>query len=198
MSHFKNILHRALLTRTKLNTPLASHKCRLCKCSRENFTHLPNCTHLAPLWDRYIKLTNLTFTNDTDKLCTLLLGIRASGASLPPAHGDLFLILWKFIIINFTLAEIERKPFDCNSIWQSVIIRYLSKANTLSFRIGMKQMRADARGLKLDIRHENSLLHPLGTIDTSGVIKWAEPFAQCVPCAESTAGGGTESRGSSP
>ena len=89
---------------------------------------------------------------------------RALLQQSPPAHGDLFLVLWKFIIINFTLAEIERKPFDCNSIWESVIIRYLSKANTLSFRIGMKQMRAEARGLKLDMRHEKSLLHPLGTI----------------------------------
>ena len=198
MSHFKNILHRALLTRTKLNTPLASHKCRLCKRSRENFTHLTNCSHIAPLWDRYIKLTNLTFTNDTDRLCTLLLGVRASGASLPPAHGDLFLILWKFIIINFTLAEIERKPFDCDSIWKSATTRYLSKANTLTYRIGMKQMRADARGLKLDVRHEKSLLQPLGTIDSAGTIAWVDQFAQCLPCAESAAGVGTASHETSP
>ena len=115
----------------------------------------------------------------------LLLGVRASGASLPPAHGDLFLILWKFIVINFTLAELERKPFDCDSIWKSVTNRYLSKANTLTFRVGMKTLTAAARGRQLDIRHENSLLHPLGSIDAEGTIEWAEAFKnECPTCSD--------------
>ena len=41
------------------------------------------------------------------------------------------------------VAEIERKPFDCDSIWKSATTRYLSKANTLTYRIGMKN-EADA------------------------------------------------------
>ena len=98
---------------------------------------------------------------------------------------DLFLILWKFIIINFTLAELDKKPFDCESIWESAIIRYLSKANTLTYRIGLKKITADARQKKLDVRHENALLHPLGTIDETGRITWAEAFAaECPPCSE--------------
>ena len=47
MSHYKNILHRALLTRTKINSPLASHKCRLCNRGKENFPHLITCTRLV-------------------------------------------------------------------------------------------------------------------------------------------------------
>ena len=185
MSHYKNILHRALLTRTKINSPLASHKCRLCNRGKENFPHLITCTKISPLWDRYTKLTNLKFTNETDKLITLLLGVRENGAALPSAHSDLFLILWKFIIINFTLAELDKKPFDCESIWESAIIRYLSKANTLTYRIGLKKITADARQKKLDVRHENALLHPLGTIDETGRITWAEAFAaECPPCSE--------------
>jgi hypothetical protein len=157
----------------------------LCGCGKENFTHLATCKKITPLWTRFSRLANLTFHDDNDKLCTLLLGVRASGASLPPAHGDLFLILWKFIIINFTLAELERKPFDCDSIWKSVTNRYLSKANTLTFRVGMKTLTAAARGRQLDIRHENSLLHPLGSIDTEGTIVWAEAFKdECPPCPD--------------
>ena len=185
MSHYKNILHRALLTRTKQNSPLASRKCRLCNRGTENFTHLVSCSKILPLWTRFRKLANLTFSNESDELITLLLGVRESGASLPSAHSDLFIILWKFIIINFTLAELERKPFDCESIWKSTILRYLSKSNTLTYRVQSKQLTADARGRKLDTRHENSLLHPLGSIDDKGIIHWSEEFEdECPPCSK--------------
>jgi len=61
MSHYKNILHRALLTRTKTSSPLASRKCRLCGCGKENFTHRSTCEKSLLFGPASLDLLTLTF-----------------------------------------------------------------------------------------------------------------------------------------
>ena len=101
--------------------------------------------------------------------------------SHPPllkALSDFHLILWKFILINFTLVELENKRFIADNVWNAAIRRYLSKANTLTYRVGDLTRRAEANLHELNLKQVNELLSPLGTIDSRGSITWVDEFAR--------------------
>ena len=59
MTHFKLILHNALLTRNKDKTRLAigNTQCRLCGEAKESVTHLPRCRCLTPIFNKFMTLS---------------------------------------------------------------------------------------------------------------------------------------------
>ena len=64
-THFKNILHRALYTRSKRNDD-TSRLCRCCKSDIERVIHLVTCNKLKPLWNHFTELTHSEPTNTLD------------------------------------------------------------------------------------------------------------------------------------
>ena len=176
MSHYKNILHRALLTRTRVQSPLGSRKCRLCKAPKEHIHHLAHCPVLAPLWSKFLSLAQVHPVSPTDREMTLLLGIRATGSALTQAASDFLLILWKFIIISFTLVDIENRKFSESDVWRGALRRYISKVNSLSYKAAGKRVRAEARATTIDLRTENSYIHPFAKLNDQGDIEWSSHF----------------------
>ena len=137
--------------------------------------HLPRCRCLTPLWSRFIALTKLSPSDDDSRNKLILLGL--SDPPLPKALSAFHLILWKFVLIRFTLVDLENKPFDTDEVWTGAIRRYLSIANSLTFRVGELTRKAEASNSDVRLDSLNALLHPLGTINSSGVITWNSDMA---------------------
>ena len=179
MTHFKLILHRALLTRT-INSKSSTKLCRLCNKEPERITHLPNCSKLKPIWNTLTKLFGYTTLTGQDWDRLILLGLTPDDTTLKQAYSDLHLITWKFILIHFTLVDLKRQPFRHEQVWRGAITRYLSKANKLPYNLQIKQAMSEARSTKLSTHQEQQLLQPLGEIDDQLQIRWREDFQQLV------------------
>ena len=177
MTHFKLILHRALYTRhiNPEHIRNLTTNCRLCGKTKERIEHLPNCPKLKPIWDRSLKLIARKTARPIDRTRLLLLGI--ANPPLPDSHSDFHLILWKFILIHFTLADLQRKPFDVDSVWKGAIRRYVSKANKLNYTYLLQQKRDEARGPSQLFEEPTNdkytrRIAPLGKLNTMGQISW--------------------------
>ena len=96
-SYFKNVLHRALLTRNRKPADDGDTKCRCCHAAVESLSHLPGCPSLLPCWNRLLSLVNEPHSSRA-----VLLGISKDGHALPLGWRALWLIVWKFVIISFT------------------------------------------------------------------------------------------------
>ena len=139
MTHFKLILHRALYTR-HINPDCLSRlatNCRLCHAATERIGHLPDCSTLQPIFSSFLRLAGCNPTDPTDRSRLLLLGLASP--PLPQALSDLHLIMWKFILIHFTLVDLEHKPFRPRDVWLGAVRRYASKANKLTHKVRVKQ-----------------------------------------------------------
>ena len=180
MTHFKLILHRALYTRhiNPDHTSRLATNCRLCHAATERIGHLPNCSALQPIFKSFLSLAGCNPTDPLEHSRLILLGLTSP--PLPQALSDLHLIMWKFILIHFTLVDLEHKPFKPRDVWLGAVRRYASKANKLTYKIRVKQARAEATFSTLDVRAESHLLSPLATIGDGGIIEWTSPFCRDV------------------
>ena len=125
--------------------------------------------------------------NSIDHSKLIILG--ASTPELPPAILDFHnLILWKFIIIHFTLVDLGNRPFKQEEVWKGAIRRYLSKVNSLQQKIKLEVTEAEARERPANLRRFNALLTPLATINNNGDITWNSAMAPYA--AELCPGGG--------
>jgi hypothetical protein len=177
MPHFKNILHRALFTRNRCKVRVASGAilCRLCHREVERITHLATCRCTRPLWDKFRSLHKIKTTDNQSHLKLTLLGYTTP--ELPTSISDFHLILWKFIIIHFTLVDLENRPFKPDEIWIGAIRRYLSKIHSLQQKIRLEVAEAQALERPINVRRFNALLAPLATIDEFGRLRWSPELA---------------------
>ena len=181
MTHFKLILHRALYTRhinpdhiNKLTT-----KCRLCGKTTEKIEHLANCTALEPIWKKFCSLIGRhpSYPNDIARL--LLLGL--ANPPLLQSHSDFHLILWKFILIHFTLVDVRHKPFRHESVWKGAVRRYASKANKLTHSILLKQKHCETcLHDQPDPAIIGKPIDPLGALRHDGTIKWCLAITKAI------------------
>ena len=110
---------------------------------------------------------------------------------LPSAISDFHLILWNFIIIHFTLVDLDNRPFKPDEVWTGAIRRYLSKVHSLQQKIRLEVTEAQALERSVNIRRFNALLAPLATIDETGKLRWS---SQLAPHAASLCPGSGDSR----
>ena len=119
-SYFKNILHRALLIRSKKPAEDGSTKCRLCGGAEEHFPHFAVCPVLRPLWH---KLAALAGVAPCPALA--LVGTLASGGIAPLGALTLWVLVWKFAIIQITQVSTEGRRFDADAVWKQALRRWL-------------------------------------------------------------------------
>ena len=98
-SYFKNILHRALLVRTRKPAEDGSKRCRCCGAADEHIAHLADCPVLREVWN---KLETLASLKHTPRL--VLLGLDGE-CPMPGGIMALWLLCWKFAIIAFVQAQ---------------------------------------------------------------------------------------------
>ena len=75
------------------------------------------------------------------------------------------------------LSRLREQTLDTDEVWTGAIRRYLSKANSLTFRVGELTRKAEVTNSDVRLDSLNALLHPLGTINSSGVITWNSDMA---------------------
>jgi hypothetical protein len=173
MTHFKLILHRALFTRhiNPTHKQANTTHCRLCEVETETIEHLATCPSLHHIWRSFSRLANINTSSSQEEARLNLLGIHTP--PLSQALSDLHLIIWKFILIYFTLVDLKHIPFDAKLVWRKAIRRYVSKANSLTYRVTQKQVTAEARNTNSNLDREQALLKPLACIDSNGCISWS-------------------------
>ena len=176
MPHFKCILHRAFLTRRKNKKRVAKGDtwCRLCGGAPESISHLPHCPVLTPLYTKLARLHFTTLPVGADWHRFVLLGI--SSPPLTRAISDLHLVLWKFILIHLTHRDLFNTPFDPTKTWRGAVRRYVSKANTLTHKANLLNLRQESRLQDHNLDSLEALIEPLGDLDASGAIVWRHDF----------------------
>ena len=121
---------------------------------------------------RMFKLPSLS-RSEEDRF--ILLGLLPSGAPLARAYVDLYLITWKFILINFTLVDLRRQRFNSDSTWKAAVRRYLSKANSLLFKLNLLDTQEETGRRRRNREKESTNFLPLGELEGSGV-RWRRDF----------------------
>ena len=161
--------------------------CRLCGCAEERISHFPRCKKLAPIWSKLLALFHIkSDTLSTQELDALiLLGAAPGTLPLEQAYSDLHLVVWKFILIDFTAVDLRNHRFDPEGTWKRAVTRYLSKANSLTFKMRYPLAQAEASNARVNLSRPNRYLSPLGVIDQSGVITWRDDF-RCHICSGSS------------
>ena len=188
MPHFKNVLHRSLLTRNRQKERIArlATNCRLCHRCTESIAHLAECVTLEPIWERFMELIPERPTNTQGRRTLILLGLTTP--ELPKPFSDLHLILWKFILIHFTLADVENRNFDTTTVWEGAIRRYTSKVNSLTFQV-LEEMRiSESEERDPNLKNVNALIAPLASYDAHARLEWRHDFVKHVDAVTSRGG----------
>ena len=184
MTHYKLILHRGLLTRN-IQNDCRTTICRVCEGAIESIAHLSRCPTLDKIWQPFLALCgacnadenprvirnncfNELNQNEHDRL--ILLG--ATPIPIPQALSDLHLIIWKFILINFTQVDLSNIKFSIELTLTGALRRYVSKVNALAERLRLRAARCEAREEQLRTRADNEILFPLARIEDNGDIVW--------------------------
>ena len=136
MTYFKLILHRALLVRN-INPDAPTSLCRICERETETISQLATCHKLKPFWHKFARLSCNPCLDSTQNERCILLGLLPD-SPMPQALSDFHLILWKFILIHFTLVDLKKQRFIADDVWKGAVRRYASKVNSLSTRLQMQ------------------------------------------------------------
>ena len=96
--------------------------------------------------------------------------------------------MWKFILINFTAVDLKGQLFNADNVWKGALRRYASKVNSLTFKVNLRRLKAEARGKPINVT-KNKLIAPLATIDEMGVIQWSSEMAKHFKLAGLDCGG---------
>ena len=105
-SHFKNVLHRALLVRG----PTEGGPCRCCKAEYENLKHFTVCSKAGELFCGQLlrlacKDVSLTTTRERERFG--LFGLTPSGGQIEEGWINIHLLLWKHFIGLLVRIETE-------------------------------------------------------------------------------------------
>ena len=173
-SYFKNVLHRALLTRNRKPAEDGDTKCRCCHAAVESLSHLPDCPRLLPCWNRLLSLIG-----EPHSSVAILLGVGKDGRALPRGWRALWLIVCKFIIIGFTqIGEGETADLNEESLWELALRRFAVRVNAVSYGFRLRLVTAEARGQKPPSPASvNNLLEPLALLDAQGALTWLPSLA---------------------
>ena len=170
-SYFKNILHRALLTRSRCPADDGATCCRCCLGTTEHLAHLAECRTLLPLWNDLAKLGGLKCTPRL-----VLLGIQGKEV-MPLGLAALWLIVWKFVIISFTQLGVEGTQLCVEDIWSQAVRRLVGRVHSALHTYRLSLTAAAGKGAPAPAPEAlNKLLRPLGTVSQTGVLEWASKF----------------------
>ena len=120
---------------------------------------------------------------------------------LPPGLSAFHLILWKFVILHFTLVQVENRPFKPDEVWNNAIRRLEVRFNALSFKVTRKAIARCGQALKIsEPEAENKKLAPLAYLGNWGKITHHDAFKSHIdksrykPPVSSTPGGGRQAQ----
>ena len=140
-SHFKLILHRAMLTNPH-NPEAETSSCRLCGLTRESIWHWGECEGLKPIFET---LRVFDGGQRWDDLKLNLFGINEMKGRVPDGTSALHFMAWKFILIQMTQMSLKKQAFDSEEIIKYAVRRLHSRVKTAEYRITMIRNKAFAQ-----------------------------------------------------
>ena len=172
-SHFKNILHRALLTHS---IDGSGAPCRCCGFARENIQHLATCEKLGKVFKTFRKLTGCPVpTNEKEWERFALFAITPSGPPLEEGWINLHLLLWKHIIAHMVRIEIDGEKYNPDHIWAPAWVRLRDKASALQEKVWAAVRLEDSRGTPPKCKKSRGTpLQPIAKISEYGMLEWDE------------------------
>jgi hypothetical protein len=151
-THFKHIVHRALVTRERGINPACGSMCRLCGRHREISTHVGECGVIRKIFTRINKLECLQerFTYPTSaegrRGQAKRIPFACPGAGAPKSIINFMIILWKNILISIYKVDIESAPFNSDVIWHYTLKRFADLALAQAHEARTLQLRAINKG----------------------------------------------------
>ena len=173
--HFKNILHRRTFVR-HINPKASTHSCRCCRRDIETTSHLGVCPRINEVLNHIWQVTETKVTRSPE-----LNLFAISSEPLPRGVIALHLIVWKFILIAFSRADIMHEAFDPDAIWKGALRRLISRIERVKMQVRLAHTIADSRNTE-DIHGlsaYNKQVEGLGAFNDDGSFKytnllWAE------------------------
>jgi len=187
---FKNyyrILHRSMATRNITAGP--NPNCRLCGRCLERFSHFSKC-HVIRKSFKFLRTLVQSILGNTDLDDKLIfLGIRGS-EPLPSALLDLFVILWKFIVISFTRVDTCGDKYKAKTVWKQAVCRYVKRATAYGEGVRRGSIKRESRGSgrALHSGHRERLarlFHPVAEVSEEGYIMWVPNMEMTILAARS-------------
>ena len=172
--NYSRILHRSMATRNITGGP--DPMCRLCGRYQERFSHISRCFIVRKAFRSLRTLAQpLVGRIDLDDRF-IFLGMRGAEV-LPNALLDLFVILWKFIVISFTRVDTCNEKYKAKVVWKQAVCRYVKRVEAYGEGLRRSGLRRESRGsdraLSQSYRERvEGLLHPLAKVGEYGEIHW--------------------------
>ena len=155
------------------------NKCRCCHAAKETQIHLHRCSTLWPVWKEFRALAGTMWNRVKPCHELTFLGMTEDGTFLPISLRALHAILWKMIIIEFTLTGLEPgRVFKTKTIFPYAYSRMHTR---LSARIQVHRRRV-AAALRQELQppsddNINHLLYPFAKMDGCEV-SWHEAWVR--------------------
>ena len=148
-------------------------RCRCCDSARETQVHLHRCSALWPIWKVLRKLIGATWKNVKPCYELTFFGMTEQGEFLPLGLRAFHAVLWKMILIEFSLVGINPGTvFKSRTIIPSAIQRLQTRINAMIVRYKRRLVGARRKGtLPPSASKTNEILHPLVSI-SGDAVQW--------------------------
>ena len=115
-------------------------------------------------------------------------GIAPDRTPLPQGLTAFHLILWKFVIFNFTFVQTDNIKFRPDAVWDQSLRRFEVRVNALAAKVTLQAVRTWGQGNSLrEPRSENKLLAPLASLDAWGRLTLSPSLKQAFADSRPTA-----------
>ena len=170
VSHFKNVLHRAMLTRAKQG---GDGQCRCCARARESLQHFTQCSFVGEVFLAFRNLTKVKVTDEKEQVRYDLFTIRPDGLDEHEGWVNLHLLLWKQVIAAITRVDTEDETFKPEPLWAWAWANFERKALAHQEKFRTRVLRARSRGDQPP-SPETAMrpLAPLATFSENGFLVW--------------------------
>ena len=168
-SHFKNVLHRALMTRSRGS----GEPCRCCGHARENLLHLATCETAGEIFKRLHSISEGEPWGNQREQERFALFALLPKSRLANIWTDLHLLIWKHLIALMVRIEFEGAKFDESQVWAPAWKRLEKKVLALRERVGQEIRRAESRGdPPPDVSRRSKAVAPLARFASDGKFEW--------------------------
>ena len=164
-SHFKNVLHRAMLTRSVTT----QDPCRCCGYARENLQHFTVCSTAACIFENMRKLAELPeLKGGTEKERFGLFALHPRGR-VKEGWINMHLLLWKHLIALLVQIEEEGEEYAEHKIWAPTWIRFERKVLALKEKVDIEVRRSESRGEPVrDMTRKSKPVEPMASFTETG------------------------------
>ena len=125
--NYYRFLHRSMRTRNLFpKEGDDGEACRMCLVERERFSNISQCHSVQQVFDLFVRFARTFIPSlqaDQRLICFGLNGHQPLPGGLSAFH----IIIWKFIIIDFTQADINGTKFEPTRVWEAAARRMRSR-----------------------------------------------------------------------